>query len=404
MAVTATSRGGQKPYLYLAASADGKRRLGIRRASDARHLAEQLRRERMVPLKRWSVPGLAGGAVRISLKDQAELNAQLNQLLSRGVPLVEALEVAASAVSAPVRPKVERMRELVAAGTSFAEACRSVGGFDLVTVAVYRAAERTGDLAGAAKQLSATMRRQLAISGKAVTLLIYPAIVLSISVLVSLLMLTMVVPNIGKSLKGANVPLPGYTQVMIGAGEFIRENVVWCLLGVLVAATAAVFARARIGAALDRVVRRLPLVREVLVAQESARLFTVLSAMTRSGVPLADGLGTAVGAVRDPHLKKELTRLRTRLIEGGVLRVLIDEVRTLPVATRRLLIAGERAGDLESVFDTLSTDMADEVERRSSRLLAAMEPALIVMMFVMIGSLLLSILIPLITATNRMNV
>jgi len=350
------------------------------------------------------MPGMATGTSKVSMKDQAELNSQLNQLLGRGVPLVEALEVAGSAVSAAMRPKVQKMRELVAAGTSFADACRTVGGFDHVTIAVYRAAERTGDLTGAAKQLAVTMRRQLAISGKAVTLLIYPAIVLSISLLVSLLMLTMVVPNIGKSLKGANVPLPGYTQVMIAAGDFVRDNAVWCVLGLLVVGTLAVFARARIASLIERFTRKLPLVREVLVAQESARLFTVLSAMTRSGVPLADGLGTAVGAVRDPTLKKELTRLRTRLIEGGVLRVLIEDVHTLPMATRRLLIAGERAGDMESVFDTLAADMADEVERRSSRLLAAMEPALIVMMFLMIGSLLLSILIPLITATNRMNV
>ncbi len=404
MAGTATSRGEQKPYLYLAARADGKRRLGVRRASDARHLAEQLRRERMVPLRNWSVPGMASVGGKVSLKDQAELNGQLTQLLGRGVPLVEALEVAASAVSPSMRPRVQRMRELVAAGSGFADACRAVGGFDTVTIAVYRAAERTGDLTGAAKQLSVTMRRQLAISGKAVTLMIYPAIVLSISLLVSLLMLTMVVPNIGKSLKGANVPLPVYTEVMIGAGNFIRENAVWCLLGVLVLVTLAVFARARIAAAIDRVTRKLPLMREVLVAQESARLFTVLSAMTRSGVPLADGLGTAVGAVRDPKLKKELSRLRTRLIDGGVLRVLIEDVHTLPVATRRLLIAGERAGDLESVFDTLAGDMAEEVDPRAARLLAALEPALIVVMFVMIGSLLLSILIPLITATNQMNV
>ena len=338
------------------------------------------------------------------MKDQAELNAQLTQLLGRGVPLVEALEVAGSAMTTAMKPKIQKMRELVAAGTSFADACRAVGGFDHVTIAVYRAAERTGDLTGAAKQLSTTMRRQLAISGKAVTLLIYPAIVLTISILVALLMLTMVVPNIGKSLKGASIPLPVYTEIMINIGEFIRDNAVWCLLGVLVVGTLAVFARARIAAAFERFTRRLPLVREVLVAQESARLFTVMSAMTRSGVPLADGLGTAVGAVRDPHLKKELSRLRARLIEGGVLRVLIEDVHALPMSTRKLLIAGERAGDLESVFDTLAADMADEVERRSSRLLAAMEPILIVIMFVMIGSLLLSILIPLITATNRMNV
>ena len=68
--------------------------------------------------------------------------------------------------------------------------------------------------------------------------------------------------------------------------------------------------------------------------------------------------------------------------------------------TRRLLIAAERAGDLVPALDTLAGDMADEVERKSSRLLAALEPALIVFMFLIIGSILLSIMLPLIKLTT----
>jgi type II secretory pathway component PulF len=103
-------------------------------------------------------------------------------------------------------------------------------------------------------------------------------------------------------------------------------------------------------------------------------------------------------------LRKQLERLRTRLVEGGLLRILIDEASQLPMATRKLLIAAERSGDMESVFATLATDMADEVERRSSRLLAVLEPLLIVVMFLIIGSLLISILLPLLTLTSKVAV
>jgi type II secretory pathway component PulF len=126
-----------------------------------------------------------------------------------------------------------------------------------------------------------------------------------------------------------------------------------------------------------------------------------MAAMTRTGVPLADALGVANEAVGLPSLRKQLETLRTRLIEGGVLRVLIENVSELPLATRRLLIAAERAGDLETAFDGLASDMADEVDRRSARLLAALEPLLIVAMFVVIGSILLAIMIPIITMASR---
>lgn len=395
-----------RPFFYQAAKPGGGRAWGFKRARDERHLGEQLRRERLVPLRSWAMPNLGGGGSpsESPLKDQAELHTQLAQLLSRGVPLVEALEVCAQAVSSRMRPRVEKIRELVAAGSSFADACSAVGGFDPVTVAVYRAAERTGDLAGAAGQLSLTLRRQLAVRGKAATLMLYPAVVLTLSVLASGAMLTIVVPGIIESLKDATeATLPAFTEAVYATGVFIRDHlaIIAGVIGTLL--IAAFLMRDAVGAVLARAMRRIPGVRSVVLAQECARFFTVMSAMTRTGVVLADALGVGVGAISHPVLRRELTRLRTRLIEGGVLRYLIDEVTTFPLPTRRLLIAAERSGDLQQAFDTLSADMADEVDRRSTRLLALLEPMLIVLMFVLIGSLVLSVMIPMISLISQIQ-
>jgi type II secretory pathway component PulF len=137
------------------------------------------------------------------------------------------------------------------------------------------------------------------------------------------------------------------------------------------------------------------LFKDVVLAQETARFFTVMAAMTRSGITLSDALAVSVGALSHPELKRQLGNLRNKLVEGGVLRQLIDGVDALPVPTRRLLIAAERSGDMESAFETLAQDSAEELDRRSTRLMAALEPLLIVMLFLVIGSLLLSIMIPL---------
>lgn len=392
-------------HLYLATTFSGGRKIGVRQARDQRHLAEQLRREQMVPTRVWTLPvGLAGsGSSKVSLKNQAEVHLQLAQLLSRGVPLVEALEVTASAVAPSVRPRIERMRELVAAGSGFADAAQTVEAFDPITVAVYRASERSGDLAGAARQLMTTTRRQLAIAGKAITLIIYPAIVLSISVIVTTFLLMFVVPKIGAAIANAGGQIPAFTRLLIAAGTFMRDQWAWVLAAFGLIVTAAVVARSFIVAAIVSLSRRLPFVRPVLEAQESARFFTVMAAMSRSGVTLADSLATATGAVSDPVLVKQLTRLRTKLVEGGVLRSLIQEVEALPLTTRRLLIAAERAGDLQEAFDTLADDATADLERRSTRLMAALEPALIVMMFLMVGTLVLSIMTPLIKMAGNVQ-
>jgi len=394
-----------RAYLYQAATVNGGRTVGLARARDAGDLAAQLRQKRLVPLRSWVVPGLGGesGPGKVSLKDQAELHGQLAQLLTRGVPLVEALEVAQTSVTPAMRSRVTKIRELVSGGSSFADAIAAVGGFDSVSISVYRAAERTGDLGGAAKQLSTTCRRQLAVRGKAMTLMLYPVIVLSISVIVSVGMMTVVVPGIIESMRESVSSMPWFTELVYGVGVFMRDN--WMVLAglLMVLCGAAVVFRGALARGVGVLMTRLPLLRDVYMAQECARLFTVMSAMTRTGVVLADALGVAETAVSHVQLRTQVAKLRARLVEGGVLRVLIDQVTALPLGTRRLLIAAERSGDMQAAFETLAGDMADEVDTRSARLLAVLEPLLIFIMFLMIGSLVLSIMVPMITLSGRVQ-
>lgn len=360
-------------------------------------LADSLRREKLLLLRTWRLPDFLKPREGVKLKDAAEFNTVLGQLLTRGVPLVEALQVTAESVSAGARPLVERMRELVAAGSSFSDASLRVGFSDAVSAAVYRAAERSGDLGGAASQLAASARRQLAVAGRAATLMIYPAIVLTISIIICIGMLIFIVPRIGEALQEAGADMPWFSKLVIDLGEFMRVNLLWMLIGLLVLSIAIVAVRARVLSMVWTAARRLPYMSDLIMAQEITRFFSVLAAMTRSGVPLADALAVANGAVGHPTLSAQLTTLQTKLVEGGSLPYLVDTVSALPLATRKLLVAAERSGDLEPAFASLASDMSDEVDRRSQRLLAVLQPGLVIVMAGMIGTLILSLMIPLLT-------
>lgn len=387
-----------RSFVYVASKPGGGRSLGLRQATSQRALAERLRKDRQVLLRSLPLPGWVGGEQSLSAKDQMALNEQLAQLLGRGVPLVEALEVAETVVSPQRREIVGRIREMVAAGSSFADAARQAGGFDTTTIAIYRAAERTGDLAGAGRELAAAVKRRLRIQGKAATLLTYPLIVLAIGVLASVGMIVFIVPGIAETLREATgSDLPVYTRVLVGTGNFIRGQIL-LVLGVLAGlAVVAIAARRTVARTGSRLSRTLPVLRDVVLTQERARLFSVLAAMTRSGVPLADALGVGTAAIGHPKLRRQLDRLRTRLVGGGVLVRLIDEVDALPLPTRKLLIAADRSGDLEQAFEGLAADTADDLEKQTERLLAVIEPILIVLLFTVIGALVMAIMIPLLT-------
>lgn len=387
-------------FLFSAVAGDGRMRRGLRVARSETALSESLSEEGMLLLKSWQLPAWTSAVSTLPVKDQVALNTQLSTLLSRGVPLVEALDVASSVVSPASRDKVDRIRTLVRSGASFSDACAQTGGFDTITVTVYRAAERTGDLHDACGRLSKAAQRRRAIAVKATTLLIYPAIVITVSALIAAIVLTVVVPTIGKALEESGQTLPWFTRLVVGLGEFLRDNgvLVLVILGAIVTGLLAM--RRIVAAAALAAIRLLPPVAKLSLAMESARFFATMAAMTRSGVPLADALGVSTGSVSDTKLRTQLEELRRRLIEGGLLRTLIEEVDAWPLSTRKLLVAAERAGDLDQALESLAEDMAAEVDRRAERLLASLEPAIIIGMFVVIGSLLMSIMVPMINMTS----
>lgn len=385
------------PFLFQATRQGGKTTIGWRDARNRAALADQLKREKLTLASAYAMPRALARSGKISASDNLVLNEQLAQLLSRGVPLVEALEVVAETVSAPARATVAKMKDLVAAGASFSDTCRDLNSFDTVTVAVYKAAERSGDLAGAAKQIAITTRRTLMVAGRAVTLMVYPVIVMCIALIVTFGLLTLVVPKLGAGLKEMNSDLPWFSSAIIAVGTAMAEHIIVILATVFVGIVALVFMRQGLIAGFIRLARRTPLLRDVMTTQEAVRFFSVMAAMSRAGVPLADAMGTANQTITNPAMRKQLERLRTRLIEGGQWRSLVEEVTYLPVATRKLLIAAERSGDLEAAFNSLAHDMTEELDRKSSRFLAVLQPLLVVAMFVLIGGLLMALMLPLIT-------
>lgn len=395
--------GAMSSYLFMAVGPGGSRRFGVRAARNRPALAETLRRERLLLMRALRLPGQVRQRATLSMADQIVLNEQLAQLVSRGVPLVEALAVVAETVSACLRPRVTRLRELVASGLSFSQACQRVGGFDPVTVAVYRAAERSGDLAGAGRQLAETARRGAAVAGKALTLAIYPAVVVVIAVGVGLVLIVGVMPTIGTQLRETGAQPPLLTALLTGLGLWIQTNALAVAAAAAAGVVAAFIARGALLRTLASLMRRAPLLRAVVLAQELARFFGVMAAMTRSGVTLGEALATGNQAITHPGLRAEMDRLRQRLVEGGALRDLIEQVSSLPIATRKLLIAAERAGDLESAFVTLAGDMAAEVDRRSARLVALLQPLTVVVMFLIIGTILLAVLIPILTLSQNIG-
>ncbi|MFG0258592.1 MAG: type II secretion system F family protein [Phycisphaerales bacterium JB043] len=384
-----------KPFIFDAVTATGGRKLGVRNALDEAELSRELSSESLLLLRAWSLPQWASSPSQVPLKDQAALNEQLATLLTRGVPLIEALEVAQSVVSRQTQDRVRRLRDEVSGGASFADACATVGGFDDVAIAVYRASERTGDLEIAADRLAIGARRRLKIREKSISLAIYPSVILTVGFIVVLSLLMFVVPQLNQVFESFDTDLPLLTDVIMGTSVWMSANklfVVAILVGVLILMLVARRIALRL---LGSFVQQIGPIKRVILTTESARFFSIMAAMSNAGVPLADALGVASSAINDEKLRAQIDRLQHGLVEGGSWRTLVDEVTMLPLAIRKLLIAAERSGDLEEALEGISADLASRVDRDTDRMLAILEPVILVVVFALIAPIVISILLPL---------
>lgn len=396
-------------FFYLAAGADGSRKFGVRSALNERSLAEGLGRDRLILVRSFRLPKVLNTTAtgKLPLKDQAEIHTQFSQLVGRAVPVAEALEVVEQTVTRRTSPTIAKMRSLVSQGSSFADACEATGSFDATTTAVYRAAERSGDLAGAARQLTISTRRQRQIREKATTVMLYPAVVATVGLFVGVFFLVVIVPQVIGGLRsvveGAGNRLPWYTEALSNLSNFLRAE--WLLVLFVVAAMAitAIVVRKALITILASTLRRLPVAKDLANEGELARFFSVMSALARSGVPVVDALGIARGSINDPALSTQVGSFRQGLIDGGVMRTLIERVDRFPIASRRLLIAAERSGDLDEALETLAADHTQAVERQTERLLGVLEPALIVCIAVFIGGMVLAVMTPMLTITSSIG-
>jgi general secretion pathway protein F len=343
---------------------------------------------------RWTAALFAGRS--LPGRELALLARGLACLLQAGVGLDHGLELLAGALRGPAaRRTVLALRESVRAGLSLSDAMAAQRPqFTRFAIAMLRAAEAGGTLEAGLACLAEHEERSQALKERIVSALIYPAVLAVVAAGSLAILLVYVVPQFTPLFRDAGRALPASTEFVVGAAALLREawwalaaGAIAAALG-LRAALAAEGARTR----LDALVLRLPLAGELVRAAAMARMSRSLAALLASGVPL---LG-AVAIVRDV--------LGNRVL-AGALEVALEALRggrslagpllatgAFPALGVQMIRVGETSGRLAEMLARVAELYEREVASATQRLLALLEPALIVGLGVAVGGVILSLL------------
>jgi len=359
------------------------------------------------------LPGLARGRRRVAARRFLIFNQELAALLRSGLPLLQALDLMLERMEDDAfRPLLGEIRDRVKSGADLSDAFAAYGDvFPRLYAPTLKAGERSGELEAVVRRFIRYQRLMLDARRRAVSALVYPAVLVGLSIAMILVLTFFVVPKFSAFFEGMDDELPLITRIVLGVAGFTSRQVVlvpnW--VWIVVAAVAGALAlrawsrTARGAEALDRAKLRAPLVGGVLHRFSLSEFCRALGTLITGGMPLVPALEIASVAVGNASIRAALAPRIQMVREGKPFHAMLDDSGVFPAMAIDMIKVGEATGSLDEMLANVSDLFDEQAETRLQRILTLVEPVMLVFMGLIIGLLLVSIYLPLFRAMGTVS-
>jgi general secretion pathway protein F len=396
-------------FKYEAVDSEGDARHGIVHADSARAARSDLRSQGLLPLSVDELEGreqTAGGTQRrrfgerLSNVERGLFTRQLSSLLQAGLPLEQALSALLEQAERPyVRNLLGAIRSEVMSGSALSVAL-SHHPRDFVEIyrALVASGEETGQLSTVLTRLADYLERRNALVQKIRLAFTYPAIVTLVAFIIVIFLLTYVVPQIVSVFANTKQKLPMLTVVMLAVSNFVRSY------GWIVAVVAAIGAWLCRRALTNPHTRRswhrwlltAPLYGRFERSLNTARFASTLAITTASGVPILRALQTSRDTLSNTAMREQVEQATDSVREGVGLARALSAHRYFPPVLLHMIRAGEATGELPAMLERAAATQEQDLERRAMTIAGLLEPALILIMGVVVLLIVLAVLMPII--------
>lgn len=401
-------------YRYKAVTEPGEILEGDMEAPTRAAVIEQLRAQGYLPLR--AEEAAAGGGVvdllrrdigrkrALSHRDMTIVIRETATLLRAGLPVDQSLDVLVRFAEKPsVREVLKRVVDRVRGGSSLADAMAAQGDtFDRFCIGMVRAGEAGGALDVALTRTADFMERSQKARQSFKSALLYPAILLISAVVSIAIMVIVVIPNFQQIFADAGYELPLPTRIVLATGT-LAQGFWWLPVAVVAITAAAVASKRRTlegRIALDRRLLRLPLIGDLLTKAEVARFGFTLGMLIANGVPLVAALSVAREALDHPAIAAAIGNVEKQVKEGKPFAAPLSETGMFPTLATHLVRIGEESGKLEEMLFRVADIYDGEVQRATQRLLTLLVPVLTFVMALLIGGIIISILMPMLSISQ----
>lgn len=383
-------------YQYQALDKQGKRKKGLIEAQGEKEAKEKLR-EMGVMVSSLAIKTKMSSRQNLKGESLMAFTLQLSQLVGAGVPLYESLlAIEGQCRNEPYHRIVLSLCEQIKAGASLSQAMSAYPeSFNKLYCSMITAGEAVGVLDSVLEKLAQLLSRQIKLRSEIITAMVYPGILAGFSFLIILMLLGFVVPSIEGIF--AERKLNGFTRFVLSVSHIFRDY--WWVYIPFIAGTITYLVyviRTPTGKLwLERIFLKVPLVRTLMIQTAVARFCRTMGTLLQGGLPLIESMRISRDVMRNSVMAEEVKVAERRIIEGSSLGKELSRAKLFPPMVAQMLSVGEDAGNVVVMFNRIADMYEQDLEKNLNRLMALAQPAILIVMGAVIGTVLLAILLPL---------
>jgi type IV pilus assembly protein PilC len=350
---------------------------------------------------------LVGRREKVSGQEFLLFNTQLRTLLKAGLPLAQSLELLKTQQANPhFGSLLEKVHQQVTTGVALSDAFLALGDvFPRLYANTVKAGERSGELEDVLGRYIAYQQLVEAVRKKIISSLTYPAVLITLAVGLVIILMTYVIPSFSDFYVqfGSELPLP--TAIVITVASTFRDHFVLIIL-----ATAALIWGVKMWGSsprgkrvLDRWKLSIPLLGHLVHLFALSQFSRSLSVLLGGGTPMVPALETAASSIENAHVSELFLACVTQVREGRPLSDSMEDTGLAPELAVAMMRVGESTGALPEMLNHSSEFYDDEIDFALNRIVTLFEPAILVIMGVIVAGLLLAVYYPLLTLVTKMQ-
>ncbi|MGM0568455.1 MAG: type II secretion system F family protein [Elusimicrobiota bacterium] len=402
-------------FTFKAKAPSGKLVKGEMEAADYRAVAGRLRDKRMIVLEvklkkehaafdmLKKINPLRG---RVKQKDLVIFSRQLSTMVSAGLPIVQGLSILVQQVENPFfKSIVSSVREDIESGSAIADAMeKHPQAFSDLFVNMVKAGELGGILDIILQRLADYLESASELRSKVKGAMVYPAVISFVATSVTIFLLVIIIPRFAEVFADFGQELPMPTQILISVSEMLQRSIIFIILafiGIVVGIRQ--FYKTDVGSKkIDEFLLKLPLLGNLLRKVAVARFTRTFGTLVKSGVPILEALETVAKTSGNRVIEQAVLDSKESIREGEKIATPLSKSGVFPPMVMQMITVGEETGNLDVMLSKIADFYDAEVDSAVDGLTSMIEPIIIVIMGIVIGSIVIAMFMPIFEMSSMM--